>query len=201
MKTKKRASLDQEIQDLESKLSLISQEPLTTFDQLPLSHPTAQGLAQAHYVQMTAIQQQSLLLSLQQRDLLGAAKTGSGKTLAFLIPALEILYRAKWTALDKVGVLIISPTRELVISSFFLTFAGSPDLSSLAKDWEIPFFFCWASHWRQGSQTGTGTCRQNEHSRLYTREITPAHGSDTRFLLRSAANVGYIFSFSHVSPR
>lgn len=49
---------------------------------------------------------------------MGAAVTGSGKTLAFLIPAIEKLYREKWTRADGVGVLIIEPTRELAIQVF-----------------------------------------------------------------------------------
>ena len=52
------------------------------------------------------------------RDILGCAKTGSGKTLAFLIPALECLYRERWDRDDGVGVLIISPIRELAIQIF-----------------------------------------------------------------------------------
>lgn len=47
------------------------------------------------------------------RDLLGAARTGSGKTLAFLIPSVELLYRAKFTSRNGTGVIVISPTREL----------------------------------------------------------------------------------------
>lgn len=50
--------------------------------------------------------------------MLGAAKTGSGKTLAFLVPVLEKLYRAQWTEYDRLGALIISPTRELAVQTF-----------------------------------------------------------------------------------
>jgi ATP-dependent RNA helicase DDX10/DBP4 len=49
---------------------------------------------------------------------MGAAKTGSGKTLAFLVPVLENLYRLKWSDMDGLGALIISPTRELAIQIF-----------------------------------------------------------------------------------
>lgn len=49
------------------------------------------------------------------RDILGCAKTGSGKTLAFLIPALECLFRERWDHEDGIGVVIISPIRELAI--------------------------------------------------------------------------------------
>lgn len=67
---------------------------------------------------MTDIQRMGLPLALQRKDILGAAKTGSGKTLAFLIPVLEILHRNKWTQLDGLGALIISPTRELAMQIF-----------------------------------------------------------------------------------
>ncbi len=62
---------------------------------------------------MTHIQAKSIPWLLKGKDLLGAAKTGSGKTLAFLIPALEILYRVKFTQTKGTGVIIITPTREL----------------------------------------------------------------------------------------
>ena len=51
-------------------------------------------------------------------DVLGAAKTGSGKTLAFLIPLIEKLYTLKWTPLDGLGALVITPTRELAYQIF-----------------------------------------------------------------------------------
>ncbi|PIM99292.1 RNA Helicase [Handroanthus impetiginosus] len=83
------------------------------FSQLPLSKKTKDGLAQAGYSEMTAIQRASLPHSLCGRDILGAAKTGSGKTLAFIIPVIEKLYRARWGPEDGVGCIIMSPTREL----------------------------------------------------------------------------------------
>lgn len=71
------------------------------------------GLKENNYVTPTEIQRQAIGYSLQGKDILGAAKTGSGKTLAFLIPILENLFCKKWTRLDGVGALVISPTREL----------------------------------------------------------------------------------------
>lgn len=35
-----------------------------------------------------------------------------------ILQALEILYRQQWTAMDELGVLIISPTRELAYQTF-----------------------------------------------------------------------------------
>ncbi|KAJ3134874.1 ATP-dependent RNA helicase dbp4 [Physocladia obscura] len=67
---------------------------------------------------MTEIQKVSLPISLSGRDVLGAAKTGSGKTLAFVIPIMEKLYREKWSLLDGLGALVVSPTRELALQIF-----------------------------------------------------------------------------------
>ncbi|XP_010215074.1 PREDICTED: probable ATP-dependent RNA helicase DDX10 [Tinamus guttatus] len=75
-------------------------------------------LQAAQYRVVTEIQRQTIGLALQGRDVLGAAKTGSGKTLAFIVPALELLYRNQWTSADGLGVLIISPTRELAYQTF-----------------------------------------------------------------------------------
>ena len=57
-----------------------------TFDDLPLSEYTKEGLTAARYTTLTAIQRAALPHAIAGRDVLGAAKTGSGKTLAFLIP-------------------------------------------------------------------------------------------------------------------
>lgn len=50
--------------------------------------------------------------------MLGAAKTGSGKTMAFMIPAVELLHKAHFTQKNGVGVLVISPTRELAMQNY-----------------------------------------------------------------------------------
>ncbi len=88
------------------------------FQELPLSDPTASGLRDSHFETLTDIQSRAIPLALKGLDILGAAKTGSGKTLAFLVPVLEKLYRARWTELDGLGALIISPTRELAVQIF-----------------------------------------------------------------------------------
>ena len=106
-------SLNQRVHDLTPKES-----QYTTFADLPLSQTTSSGLSSSHFKTLTDIQQKAIPLALQGRDILGAAKTGSGKTLAFLIPVLENLYRKKWTELDGLGALILSPTRELAIQIF-----------------------------------------------------------------------------------
>ncbi|XP_027494207.1 probable ATP-dependent RNA helicase DDX10 [Corapipo altera] len=96
----------------------INTSEIQRFSDFPLSKKTLKGLQEAQYRVVTEIQRQTIGLALQGKDVLGAAKTGSGKTLAFIVPALELLYRQQWTSADGLGVLIISPTRELAYQTF-----------------------------------------------------------------------------------
>lgn len=106
------AKLQRSVDDLDLKADI------KDFSDLPLSQPTAAGLEASHFKTLTDIQTRAVPLALKGKDILGAAKTGSGKTLAFLVPVLENLYRQRWTELDGLGALIISPTRELAIQIF-----------------------------------------------------------------------------------
>ncbi|XP_033002149.1 probable ATP-dependent RNA helicase DDX10 [Lacerta agilis] len=103
---------------LQQSYSQINANEVVRFSDFPLSNKTLKGLQEAQYRMVTEIQRQTIGLALQGKDVLGAAKTGSGKTLAFIVPALEILYRQQWTPMDGLGVLIISPTRELAYQTF-----------------------------------------------------------------------------------
>lgn len=106
------------IQKLVARYVGINPKEAIKFSDFPLSKKTLRGLLEAQYRQPTEIQRQTVGFALQGKDVLGAAKTGSGKTLAFLIPVLECLYRNQWTAMDGLGALIISPTRELAYQTF-----------------------------------------------------------------------------------
>ncbi|KXS19658.1 DEAD-domain-containing protein [Gonapodya prolifera JEL478] len=120
----KRARKDDELARIEELKDRIENElsspnaDIKEFDALPLSQNTLKGLSEAHYAEMTDIQRAALPPCLRGQDVLGAAKTGSGKTLAFIIPLLETLYRDRWTPMDGVGALVISPTRELALQIF-----------------------------------------------------------------------------------
>lgn len=91
---------------------------MKSFADFPISTETQKGLAENGYKIPTKIQRESIGFSLQGDDILGAAKTGSGKTLAFLVPLLEKLHSQKWTNLDSVGAIVITPTRELAYQIF-----------------------------------------------------------------------------------
>lgn len=88
-----------------------------SFAALELSEPTSNALRDQNFTTMTEIQARSIAPLLAGRDLLGAARTGSGKTLAFLVPSIELLYRARFVPRNGTGVLAISPTRELAMQT------------------------------------------------------------------------------------
>ncbi|SEC82057.1 ATP-dependent RNA helicase RhlE [Tenacibaculum sp. MAR_2009_124] len=88
-----------------------------TFKELGLEAPLLKALEEQGYKQPTPIQQQSIPILLEGKDLLGVAQTGTGKTAAFGIPILNNLIKdtIKIKGKRKVKALIIAPTRELAI--------------------------------------------------------------------------------------
>ncbi|KAA6414718.1 MAG: ATP-dependent RNA helicase HAS1 [Lasallia pustulata] len=88
------------------------------FTDLNLSSKTMQAIDDMKFETMTEIQQRGIPPLLAGRDVLGAAKTGSGKTLAFLIPAVEMLSSLRFKPRNGIGVIVVSPTRELALQIF-----------------------------------------------------------------------------------
>jgi len=88
-----------------------------SFQDLKLIEPILKALKTEGYTTPTPIQQQSIPIILQQRDLLGTAQTGTGKTAAFAIPILQLLYndRLQHKEQKTIKALILTPTRELAI--------------------------------------------------------------------------------------
>jgi ATP-dependent RNA helicase DDX18/HAS1 len=80
-----------------------------------VSDITLKALTEMKFTTATEVQAKSIPHILGGKDILGSAKTGSGKTLAFLIPAIELLYKSKFTNMNGTGVIIITPTRELAV--------------------------------------------------------------------------------------
>lgn len=87
------------------------------FEQLNLIEPILKALSTEGYTTPTPIQEQSIPIVLERRDLLGCAQTGTGKTAAFAIPILQILHEEKAAGNTNKGIkaLILTPTRELAI--------------------------------------------------------------------------------------
>ncbi|MEM9921800.1 MAG: DEAD/DEAH box helicase [Bacteroidota bacterium] len=88
-----------------------------TFKELGIVEPILKALRAAGYERPTPIQEQSIPILLEGRDLLGCAQTGTGKTAAFAIPILQHLYlnREASRGMRKIRALVVSPTRELAI--------------------------------------------------------------------------------------
>ena len=84
-----------------------------TFENLNLIEPILKALQQEGYTSPTPIQEQSIPILLQGKDLLGCAQTGTGKTAAFSIPILQRLYKTDQR--KGIKALILTPTRELAI--------------------------------------------------------------------------------------
>jgi ATP-dependent RNA helicase DDX27 len=88
-----------------------------SFQAMSLSRPILKGLASVGFTEPTPIQQKSIPIALQGKDVVGGAETGSGKTAAFLIPIMErLLYRPKKIPTTRVA--IFMPTRELAVQCF-----------------------------------------------------------------------------------
>mgnify|MGYP001208212634 CR=1 FL=1 len=87
------------------------------FQDLGICSPILKALHEQGYSKPTPIQQQSIPLLLDDKDLLGCAQTGTGKTAAFTIPILQHLYDLNngQKGKRKLRALIITPTRELAI--------------------------------------------------------------------------------------
>uniref|UniRef100_A0A7S0V161 ATP-dependent RNA helicase n=1 Tax=Polytomella parva TaxID=51329 RepID=A0A7S0V161_9CHLO len=90
----------------------------TEFSSLELSDNTRKGIEDLGFKYLTEVQARTIPALLSGRDVLGAARTGSGKTLAFLIPCVELLYRAKFMPRNGTGAIIIAPVRELALQIY-----------------------------------------------------------------------------------
>merc|ERR1711881_832296 len=102
-KKSKKQQKEDETQEKNEKSSLIHNlDPtsISTFTDIPLSSRTQEALRDVGFTKPTDIQKEGIVLALQGRDVLGAARTGSGKTLAFLVPVLEVLWHESWSNTD-----------------------------------------------------------------------------------------------------
>lgn len=83
-----------------------------SFENLNLSRSLLRAIETEGYTQPTPIQEQSIPIALNKRDLLAIAQTGTGKTAAFALPILQLLENNNRKGIKA---LIVSPTRELAI--------------------------------------------------------------------------------------
>jgi len=85
---------------------------MSTFEQFHLPKSLQKAIDELGLTTPTPIQQKSFSAIMSGRDVMGIAQTGTGKTFAYLLP---ILKQWKFVATDTPRVVIIAPTRELVV--------------------------------------------------------------------------------------
>lgn len=83
-----------------------------TFQELNLNTPLYNALDDLGFTTPTPIQEQSFNVVASGKDVVGIAQTGTGKTLAYMLP---ILRNLKYSTQDNPRVLVLVPTRELVV--------------------------------------------------------------------------------------
>ena len=88
-----------------------------SFKDLQLNKPLLRAIAEAGYDNPTLVQEQTIPLVLERKDVITSAQTGTGKTAAFALPILQLLFDKQDAPKKgkKIKALIVSPTRELAI--------------------------------------------------------------------------------------
>ena len=82
------------------------------FYDLPLNDNLLDALDAMRFEECTPIQEKTIPVILEGRDVIGIAQTGTGKTAAYLLPILEKLYTQNYPD-NAVKCIIMLPTREL----------------------------------------------------------------------------------------
>ena len=82
------------------------------FSELNLDESVLQALDSMNFKECTPVQEHTIPVILEGRDLIGVAQTGTGKTAAYLLPVLNQLNKGEHPE-DAINCIIMSPTREL----------------------------------------------------------------------------------------
>jgi ATP-dependent RNA helicase RhlE len=85
---------------------------MSTFAQFNLPKSLQKALDEMGFTKPTPIQEKSFSGIMSGRDVMGIAQTGTGKTFAYLLPLLK---QWKFVATDTPRIVILVPTRELVV--------------------------------------------------------------------------------------
>ncbi len=84
---------------------------MKTFYDFGLENRVVRAITELGFEEPTPIQEKTIPIALEARDLIGQAQTGTGKTAAFSIPLINRIA----TSEQKIVGLILTPTRELAI--------------------------------------------------------------------------------------
>jgi ATP-dependent RNA helicase RhlE len=84
-----------------------------SFNSLGLSDALLKAVSKKGYTVPSPIQEKSIPLILERKDVLASAQTGTGKTAGFTLPMLQILAEEQQLRKRPVRALVLTPTREL----------------------------------------------------------------------------------------
>ena len=82
------------------------------FDELPLNDNILDALWDMHFEECTPVQEATIPVILQGRDVISCAQTGTGKTAAYILPLLNNLTTDNHDP-NRINAIIMAPTREL----------------------------------------------------------------------------------------
>ncbi len=82
------------------------------FDELPLSDGVLDALWDMHFDECTPVQEKTIPVILQGKDVISCAQTGTGKTAAYILPLLTNLEYDNHDS-ERLNAIIMAPTREL----------------------------------------------------------------------------------------
>ena len=82
------------------------------FSELNLEESVLQALEAMRFEECTPVQEHTIPIILEGKDLIGVAQTGTGKTAAYLLPILNQLSKGGYPE-DAINCIIMAPTREL----------------------------------------------------------------------------------------
>jgi superfamily II DNA/RNA helicase len=82
------------------------------FEELPLCDSVMEGLRAMNFTDATPVQELTIPVILDKKDVIACAQTGTGKTAAFILPLLNNL-QSKPHPVNKINAIIMAPTREL----------------------------------------------------------------------------------------
>ena len=82
------------------------------FSELDLEESVLDALDAMNFRECTPVQEHTIPVILEGRDLIGVAQTGTGKTAAYLLPVLNQLSKGGYSE-DVINCVVMSPTREL----------------------------------------------------------------------------------------
>lgn len=113
------------------------------FDELDLEEAVLDGLDAMNFLETTPVQELTIPVILEGKDIIACAQTGTGKTAAYVLPVINELSKGLHPA-NAINAIIMAPTRELAqqidqqIEGFTYFVPGFPPLPSTEARTVLP---------------------------------------------------------------